>query len=56
MLYTYQDGTMTAFTKANMEPSDFGVATEEEEAKIINFMYGYALNANSSFNPTAVRG
>lgn len=55
MLYTYQDGTMTAFTKANMAPTDFGLTTEEEEAKVINFMYGYALNADSSLNPTAVR-
>jgi type IV pilus assembly protein PilY1 len=55
MLYTYQNGTLTSFTKANMEPSDFGVSTEEEEAKIINFMYGYAFNADSSLEPTAVR-
>ena len=55
MLYTYQNGTMTAFTKANMAPSDFGVTTEEEEAEIINFMYGYILDADSSLEPTAVR-
>ena len=55
MLYTYQNGTMTAFTKANMAPSDFGMTTEEEEAKIINFMYGYILDADSSLEPTAVR-
>ncbi len=55
MLYTYKTGTMTAFTKANMVPSDFGVSTEEEEAEIINFMYGYIQDAGSSLEPTAVR-
>jgi type IV pilus assembly protein PilY1 len=54
-LNTHKNGTMTAFTKANMTPSELGVSTDEEEAKIINFMYGYTLNADSSLNPTAVR-
>jgi len=55
MLYTFHNGNMTSFTKANMAPSDFGASTEEEEAKIINFMYGYTFNADISTNPTAER-
>ena len=55
MLYTFKGGALTPFTKNNMEPSDFGVSTDEEEAEIINFMYGFAYDADASTNPTAVR-
>lgn len=55
MLYTYKTGAMTSFTKLNIEPSDLGVSTDEEEAKIINFMYGYSFDADASTNPTSER-
>jgi type IV pilus assembly protein PilY1 len=57
MLYTFKGGALTRFNKENMEPADFGASTDEEEAEIINFMYGFAYDADASNNnnPTAVR-
>ncbi|SFL97816.1 von Willebrand factor type A domain-containing protein [Desulfomicrobium norvegicum] len=55
MLYTHKGGALTALTKLNMDPADLGVSTDEQEAKIINFIYGYTYDADASGNPTAVR-
>lgn len=55
MLYSYKDGAITSFTKANITPSELGVSTDTEEANVINFIYGYAFNSDASTNPTATR-
>jgi len=55
MLYTHKNGDMTAFTKLNIEPADLGVNTDEEEAKVINFIYGYSFDADTSTNPIIKR-
>lgn len=55
MLYTHKAGATIALTKNTTTPADFGVSTEEEKSKLINFIYGFTYNADASGDPTAVR-
>lgn len=55
LLWTRKNNALTPFTADNMLITDFGVANETEKNKIINFMYGFTKDADSSGNPKAVR-
>lgn len=55
LLWTHKGNALTPFTSENMLASDLSVADDIEKAKIINFMYGFTKDADSSGNPKAVR-
>lgn len=54
-IYTYIGGLKVKFDRNNVTPADLGVTTSAERDKIVNFVYGYTNDADSSGNPTAVR-
>ena len=54
-IYTYKDGSMVRFTPSNIDNEDLDVSDDDDVYPIINYIYGYTYNADSSGYPLATR-
>jgi type IV pilus assembly protein PilY1 len=54
-IYTYTNGSMVRFTPSNITNVDLAVTQDSDRYKIINYIYGYTYNADSTGYPVATR-
>ncbi|MGX9365531.1 pilus assembly protein [Desulfoplanes sp. PS50] len=52
---TWKNGQMVDFTAATMNATDFGMENVSDVHEIVNFMHGYAFDADTNGNPVGPR-
>ncbi len=54
-IYTYKGGSIVPFNRDNIDANDLDVANDNERDKLVNYVYGYTYDADSSGNPVGAR-